>query len=72
MNHWLWADPTWRERIDGDGNGILREAVRRAVHLRDGLAEGQASTTEAVMLVDVLSEALTVFGVRGDDIWNPP
>ena len=72
IDHWRWFDPTWRERIGEDRSELLREALRRAVHLRDEVAEGQASTTEALMLVDVLNEALAVFGVSGDDLWNPP
>jgi hypothetical protein len=72
MNQWRWADPAWRERVADDRSALLREALRRAIHLRDGLAEGQASATEAVMLVDVLNEACALFGAGGDDIWDLP
>lgn len=63
---WSWSDAAWRDRVGGASDEALREALRRAVHLRDSLAEGEASTTEAVMLVDVLNYACSLLEIRHD------
>jgi hypothetical protein len=53
---WRWEDPRWRERVGSDRQAILDEATRRAVDLRDRLAEADRSETgRAVMLLDVLN-----------------
>lgn len=53
---WRWPDQRWRERVGVDRRATLDEALRRAVDLRDTLAEGgRSETTRAVMLVDVLN-----------------
>jgi hypothetical protein len=53
---WRWEDPRWRQRVGRDRQATLDEATRRAVDLRDMLAEADRSETErAVMLVDVLN-----------------
>jgi hypothetical protein len=53
---WRWEDPTWRERVGGDRQATLDEATRRAVDLRDTLAEADRSETgRAIMLLDVLN-----------------
>jgi hypothetical protein len=52
---WRWEDPRWQDRVGPDHRAILDEAIRRAVDLRDTLADaGRSETSRAVMLVDVL------------------
>jgi len=53
---WRWQDPRWPEQVGTDRQATVDEALRRAVDLRDTLAEADSSdTTRAVMLVDVLN-----------------
>jgi hypothetical protein len=55
---WNSLHPKWRERIDANsGLALTIEALRRAVELRDVLAEsGSKQTVRALMLVAVLNE----------------
>ena len=56
MDGWVWSDPRWQERVGSDAEATLREALRRAVDLRDSLAHsGRDETTRAVFLVSVLN-----------------
>jgi hypothetical protein len=58
VDGWNSLHPKWRERVDADsGLALTVEALRRAVELRDVLAEsGSTQTVRALMLVDVLNE----------------
>jgi hypothetical protein len=69
---WVWSDPRWRQRVREDPEATLREALRRAVDLRDTLAS-QASneTSRAVFLVDVLNHLTALHGYEFD-LWQPP
>ncbi len=56
MGDWIWSDPRWRDRVGDDPATALREAVRRAVDLRDSLATADRDEAgRAVFLVDVLN-----------------
>jgi hypothetical protein len=56
MSGWVWSDPRWRASVGSDAEAVLREALRRAVDLRDTLAEaGSSDRSRAVFLVDVLN-----------------
>jgi hypothetical protein len=49
----------------------LREALRRAVDLRDTLAEaGSGDTSRAVFLVDVLNHLADIQGVDTSALWD--
>jgi hypothetical protein len=49
----------------------LREALRRAVDLRDTLAEaGSGDTSRAVSLVDVLNHLADIQGVDTSALWD--
>lgn len=53
---WAWSTPWEYQVVDASELAMVREAVRRAVDLRDYLAsELKASATRAVMLVDLLN-----------------
>jgi hypothetical protein len=54
---WNWADPRWRERIcQTNVLALVFEASRRAVELRDALAEsGSQDVTRALFLNDVIN-----------------
>lgn len=53
---WVWSTPWESQVVDASELAMVREAVRRAVDLRDYLAlELKASATRAVMLVDLLN-----------------
>jgi hypothetical protein len=62
-DEWSWSDPRWRQRVGSDPEATLREALLRAVDLRDTLAShGSRETTRAVFLVDVLNHLIALSG----------
>ncbi len=73
---WTWSDPSWRDRVDDDVRAGYREALRRAVDLRDTLAEGgRDSVHRAVFLVDVLNDLRRVMNLDesvSEDLWAVP
>lgn len=73
---WNWSDPRWRERVSDDVRATYREALRRAVDLRDTLAKsGEHAAARAVFLVDVLNELRGVINLDeadGQDLWTLP
>jgi len=71
MNRWRWSDPRWRVNVGSDAEAALREALRRAVDLRDTLAEaGSGDTSRAVSLVDVLNHLADIQGVDTSALWD--
>ena len=73
---WNWSDSRWRDRVSDDVRATYREALRRAVDLRDTLAEGgDHAVARAVFLVDVLNELRGVINLDesdGEDISTLP
>jgi len=71
MSDWKWHDPEWRERVGADAEATTREALRRAVDLRDTLAEtGSNQTARALFLVDVLNHLVQLQGFDTADLWE--
>ena len=71
MDDWIWSDPRWRDRVGDDPPTVLREAVRRAVDLRDTLATADSDETgRAVFLVDVLNHLAGLHGVDMSGLWD--
>jgi hypothetical protein len=70
MHGWRWEDPRWREWTANDPTKILREALRRAVDIRDTNAQGSALAARPLMLVDVLNALSASLNVSGSDIWD--
>jgi hypothetical protein len=67
----MWSDPRWRDSVGADGEATAREALRRAVDLRDTLAEaGSDRTTRAVFLVDVLNHLADLQGFDTSGLWE--
>jgi hypothetical protein len=57
--------------VGSDAEAALREALRRAVDLRDTLAEaGSGDTSRAVFLVDVLNHLADIHGVDTSALWE--
>jgi hypothetical protein len=73
MDSWTWSDPRWRDRIGADAEATAREALRRAVDLRDTLAEaGSGNTARALFLVDVLNHLAELQGFDTSALWERP
>jgi hypothetical protein len=57
--------------VGSDAEAALREALRRAVDLRDTLAEaGSGDTSRAVFLMDVLNHLADIHGVDTSALWD--
>jgi hypothetical protein len=69
MAEWNFADRSWRER-SGDPRAMLKEALRRAVAIRDRNAEGKPLGGRPVMLVDVLNSAFDALGFEVGNLWS--
>jgi hypothetical protein len=69
---WRWEDLRWRERVGSDSQRIVREALRRAVDIRDLEAATAPSSLRArpVFLVDVLNKLCEVLNVRTERLWD--
>jgi hypothetical protein len=69
---WRWEDLGWRDRVGSDPESIVREALRRAVDIRDSDAAVAPSGLRArpVFLVDVLNRLCKVLNVRTEDLWD--
>jgi hypothetical protein len=59
---WAWHRQSYQDHA-GDAEWLLRDAQRRAIHIRD-----QGITPEAVMLVAVLNLLQEALGVEQVDI----
>ncbi|HUO48113.1 MAG TPA: hypothetical protein VMU09_04690 [Acidimicrobiales bacterium] len=65
---WRWEDLRWRDRIGAEPAELVREAVRRAVDLRDW-SDGTGLTSRAVFLVEVLNTLCAALDVDTADLW---
>jgi hypothetical protein len=73
MSSWTWSNPRWRDSVGADAEGTVREALRRAVDLRDTLAEARSSDTpRALLLVDVLNHLAELQGFDMSALWERP
>ena len=71
MPDWNWSDPRWRQAVGSDTHRTVREAVRRAVDLRDTLAEADRTETgRALFLVDVLNHLAVRLDVDVSELWD--
>ena len=64
MGDWKWADRGWHERVGTNPGELAKEALRRAVDIRD-----TGTTTRAVMLVDVLNALCDELDVDTSNLW---
>ena len=69
---WRWEDLRWRERVGSDPERIVREALRRAVDVRDSESAKAPSGLSArpVFLVDVLNKLCEVLNVSTERLWD--
>jgi hypothetical protein len=58
---WNWANRNYRNH-SGDTEWLMREALRRAVDIRDVAASREPLSTRPVMLVDVLNALKDAMG----------
>lgn len=69
MTEWNYGDPRWREHA-GDPQWLMREALRRAVDLRDRGIDSPVGP-RPVMLVDVLNALSHALGYEtSGNIWS--
>jgi len=40
MRDWTYHDPDWRDRVGDSVDATVREALRRAIDIRDGVSAG--------------------------------
>jgi hypothetical protein len=65
-----WADARlddrgWKKRVGDDAEQAFREALRRAIAMRDG-----GNKNRVVVLVDVLNRLGELSGYDGFDLWD--
>ena len=72
MGEWQWEDPQWRDRIGDDAQGLLLEALRRAVDIRDLAAVTAPLGQRPAFLVDVVTAMCKVSNVNASDLWTVP
>jgi hypothetical protein len=75
VDNWTWNDPRWQDRIGADAEATVIEALRRAVDLRETLAEAQSTgsiTARALYLVDVLNYLAALEGIDTSALWEHP
>jgi hypothetical protein len=71
VSGWMSSDPRWRVSVGSNAEATLREALRRAVDLRDTLADaGSSDTSRAVFLVDVLNHLADLEGFDTTALWE--
>ena len=66
MPRWDWNNSNYRNHA-GDAAWLLRDALRRAVDIRDAVASGELPSGRAVMLVDVLNSLKDAIGIDPRD-----
>jgi hypothetical protein len=66
---WRWEDLAWRERVGGHPDLIVREALRRAVDLRDR-PPSDSRRSRQLFLVDVLNHLCEVLAVDTERLWD--
>ena len=64
MPEWKWSDRAWRERVESNPEELIKEALRRAVDIRD-----QGFTPRAVALVDVLNALCALMKIDVENLW---
>ena len=65
---WTWEHPNWEERVRNDERALYREALYRAVDLRDFIvATGIRDQGRVVLLVQALHRLGDVSGYRSAD-----
>ena len=64
MGDWNWADRGWQERVGTDPGELAKEALRRAVDIRD-----TGTTSRAVFLVEVLNTLCHELNVDTSNLW---
>jgi hypothetical protein len=69
MDGWTWSDPRWRQRVGDDTAATVREALRRAIDLRD-LRGGETRSGRPVLLVDVLNHLGDLLDVDTSSLWD--
>jgi hypothetical protein len=68
---WRWEDLAWRDNVGSNPKLITREALRRAVDIRDTNATDPLSLrARPVFLVDVLNRLCEVLNVATEDLWG--
>ena len=68
---WRWEDLTWRNRVGDNPQWIAREALRRAVDIRDtNVIDARSLSARPVFLVDVLNRLCEVLNVETDHLWG--
>jgi hypothetical protein len=68
MNDWTYGDPRWRDRVGDSVDATVREALRRAIDMRDlGTSE---SLGRPVLLVDVLNHLSDLLSVDTTSLWE--
>jgi hypothetical protein len=73
MTSWTRHNPRWQDSVGDDAEATVRDALRRAVDLRDTLAEaGSRDTARALFLVDVLNDLAELQGVDTSALWERP
>jgi hypothetical protein len=63
---WRWEDLRWRVRVGSDSERIVREALRRAIDIRDSAS----LSARPVFLVDVLNKLCEALNVRTERLWD--
>ena len=66
---WTWSDPRWRVHVGSDVDATMREALRRAVDLRD-LEEIEHYRSRALFLVHVLNHLSDLLAVDTTSLWE--
>jgi hypothetical protein len=69
MSDWRYNDSRWRDRVGDDVSATVREALRRAVDMRDTVLEAGGRPT---MLVDVLNHLVELLQVDTSSLWDSP
>ena len=62
VNGWYWANQNYKHHA-GDGDWLIREALRRAVDIRDRWADGEELSARPLMMVDVLNMLKDAIGL---------
>ena len=68
MTEWAWHDRAWREHVDDSVDATFREALGRAIDIRDlGLPGNEG---RPVFLVDVLNHLSELLAVDTASLWD--
>jgi hypothetical protein len=70
VSEWTWSDPRWRQRVGDDVAATLREALRRAIDLRDLREGGESRGGRPMFLVDVLNHLGDVLEIDTSSLWE--